>query len=390
MIDITQLAIPAVIFLVPLFAGALKGYCTHKIIRITVDFVSPTISALIVMYFLDVILINTGIVTESSAASDILYICSLVVFVLFLWYGFFRLVKFGSDIADRNNAGLQSDIKYGLNLACEVIEPMHKTFESKMEEKIQEIMQQRNQNILDYLQGMYDVDSNLISKVNKSLEMAKQQTQKTDELLKKYSCTISILEQVSKYFENIPHLYEILLSRIEAIKTLQAEDSQDIHESVDTTVLTSEDGRANRIIGHKQQDEMAQILRDAGFDVKVGHGAGEADYTIKNKDGVIIAIGSNKSYTLHDAPKRMQRRITAKDCSPELILAKKLNDDTPMVLFVINRINGRKWMKVISSADLNSWNGISTPVMLAKDDEESRVLSEEEFANGIVSLGGKA
>ena len=135
---------------------------------------------------------------------------------------------------------------------------------------------------------------------------------------------------------------------------------------------------------------MAQILCDTGFDVKVGHGTGEADYTIKNKDSVIIAIGSNKSYTLHNEPKRMQRRITAKDCTPELILAKKLDDDTPMVLFVTNRINGRKWMKVIPSADLNSWNGISTPVMLAKDDEESRILCEEAFANGIVSLGGNA
>lgn len=262
---------------------------------------------------------------------------------------------------------------------------MQKAFESKMDEKIQGIMQQRNQDILDYLQGMYDVDSDLICKTSESLEMAKQQTQKTDELLKKYTWAILILEQIAKYFENIPHLYEVLLSRIETIKTLD-EDSQDTCEFADT-ILTPEDDRENRIIGHRQQDEMAQILRDAGFDVKVGHGTGEADYIIKDKGGVIIAVGSNKSYTLHNEPKRMQRRITAKDCSPELILAKKL-DNTPMVIFVINRINGRKWMKSISSDELNSWNGTSTPVMLAKDDEESKILAEEEFANGIMNLGG--
>ena len=104
--------------------------------------------------------------------------------------------------------------------------------------------------------------------------------------------------------------------------------------------------------------------------------------------GTIIAAGSNKSFTLYDEPKRMQRRVSSKDCQPELILAKKI--DVPMVLFITNRRNGRRWMSIVKSSNLEEWKGESTPVMLAKDDDDSGQILEEEFCSNIVNLGGNA
>ena len=386
MMNILDLVVPAVIFLIPLFAGALKGYSASKMIRIVADFVSPTISALAVVYFLDVTLINTGIVTESSSSSDIWYVCGLAVFGLLSWYGFFRLVRFGSRIANRNNAGLQSDIRHGLELSSLIIGPLLESFVQKLTTNINNMMQEKNDVVLD---GMKDVDNtniDLMVKCNTVLRLIKEQSQKIDEMSSRQSKTDSILEQVVQYFANVPHLYEILLSQIEAIRA-QQENTPDVGDTAET-VLTAEDGRANRIIGHRQQDDMAQTLRDTGFEITVGHGTGAPDYIIKDRNGTIVAVGSNKSYTLHNEPKRMQRRIPAKDCSPELILAKKLQ--IPMVLFVTNRINGRRWMSIIAPSELESWRGTSTSVMLAKDDNETGQLLEEGFSNGIVNLGGNA
>ena len=38
----------------------------------------------------------------------------------------------------------------------------------------------------------------------------------------------------------------------------------------------------------------------------------------------IVAVGSCKSYTLKDQPKKKQRRISAYDCMSEITLGKKL------------------------------------------------------------------
>ncbi|MBI5377064.1 MAG: hypothetical protein HZA82_00355, partial [Thaumarchaeota archaeon] len=97
------------------------------------------------------------------------------------------------------------------------------------------------------------------------------------------------------------------------------------------------------------------------------------------------AIGSSKSYMLYDEPKRMQRRINANDVTPEMILAKKLH--APLVIFVRNRKNGRRWANLIPPERLNSWQGESTPVILAKDDPESGKILDGEFLSILASLG---
>lgn len=68
-------------------------------------------------------------------------------------------------------------------------------------------------------------------------------------------------------------------------------------------------------------------------------------------------------------------------------MAKKLQ--VPMVLFVTNKRNGRRWMKIIPSSELDEWMGESTPVMLAKDDDDSGDVLRKGFSNNMSDLGGE-
>ena len=107
MIDIIQLLVPVVILILPMLAGAFKQYYTIKIARIVTDFACPTISSLVTVYYIDLILINTKVISEHFAYLDILYVCSLIVSAVLLWYGFFRLVEFGSNISSTHPKTLQ-------------------------------------------------------------------------------------------------------------------------------------------------------------------------------------------------------------------------------------------------------------------------------------------
>lgn len=160
-----------------------------------------------------------------------------------------------------------------------------------------------------------------------------------------------------------------------------------MQEATKETKLTVQDGSANRRIGIEAQHEMASYLSSIGFEIKEGSSTGEADYIIR-REGRIVAIGSNKAYMLYDEPKRMQRRISEKEVDPEIVLARKLQ--VPMVIFVTNRKNNRRWAHVVKIDDLAEWSGISTPVMLAKNDEQSGIILQEEISSVLASFGAVA
>ncbi len=389
--NILDLVIPTIVVITPMFVGTLKGYLANKMARIIADFVTPTISAISMTYLLDILLVNTTVVAELASASDIWYVCILVIFAISSWYGFFRLVGFGSEISYMEYAGIQSDRKSSLKLASQILYPMLRSFEKNIERHTEQIIQKNNDEVLVMMSEQQDITFDTIQNITNCAYLIEALDIKISDLSDSQSEYHSLIEKVAQYFANIPQLYEILLSRIDAIKLQQkhADKQPDTDAPSFDTVLTSHDGMANRIIGHQQQDDMAEVLRSAGFGVAVGHGAGMPDYIIKDRDaGTIIAAGSNKSFTLHDEPKRMQRRVSSKDCQPELILAKKIG--VPMVLFITNRRNGRRWMSIVKSSNLEEWKGESTPVMLAKDDDDSGQILEEEFCSNIVNLGGNA
>jgi hypothetical protein len=211
--------------------------------------------------------------------------------------------------------------------------------------------------------------------------------QELDELRKEHKdfngLSFELISLCNKYDEKIA----IAETKAEALDSIMQQQGQKIQQSQDqeiNTILTPQDGMANRTIGIEEQHKMADYLKSIGFDIKESHGAGEADYILR-KDNEIVAIGSNKAYTLYDEPKRMQRRISTKDVEPEIILAKKLQ--MPLIVFVTNRKNGRRWACIIEQDGLSEWTGVSTPVMLAKDDESSGRILQEEFASVLAGFG---
>ena len=90
---------------------------------------------------------------------------------------------------------------------------------------------------------------------------------------------------------------------------------------------------------------------------------------------------------LYDEPKRNQRHISPEDIIPEIVAAQK--QKVPVIIAVKNRSNGRKWACLISFEQLTDWKGVSTPVMLSKNDPESGNELQEMFRKLLRQLGGK-
>ena len=406
MVDPVHVFAPAAVALMPMLAGILKRHLRSGTAKAAVRILAPTVAALSSTLMLDVLFVNTKQVTELAATSDIWYILGLVAFTIGVGYLFFRTVKIGSKIADLERVGVQKDLKNGVNRACEAIDPMLKSFRENMGTSIR-------QDVSACLAGQSSAIADLRKKLNGYASTLGELASTVSGLTEAINGFHDTMGKVAEYFAKNPDAYQELIARIEAIKYMQQSDDEEKPEEsrqrvgetgkrgkdgfadgtapATTTKITTQGGRANHEAGHKQQDEMGQLLRDRGFDVKVGHGTGESDFTIrllKNGVAISVAAGSNKFYTLHDEPRKRQRRISVKDCRPELTLAKGLK--IPMVLIVTNRINGRMWMHIVNADELNTWKGISTPVMLVKGDDGTGQELEEEFASNIVKLGGRA
>ena len=270
--NMLDLVIPVIIVLIPMFAGALKGYSIHRLIRIVADFVSSTVSAVSMTFFLDSLLVNTEIINQTDANTpDIFYTGSMLAVTALFWCGFFRLVGFGSKIADREHITLQNDFKRGADTANLVIVPTLRTFEKRIHLNLEQTMQKQNNEIQDCLKDVDNTNIDLMVKCNTVLELIKEQNPKIDQVSAGQSKINSTLEQVAQYFKENPNMYEILVSRIEAITEQQQpqsntsqKDSEDsdgndvsIQENKKIT-LTTTDGKANRTFGHQQQD----ILED--------------------------------------------------------------------------------------------------------------------------------
>ena len=406
MVDPVHVFAPAAVALMPMLAGILKRHLRSGTAKAAVRILAPTVAALSSTLMLDVLFVNTKQVTELAATSDIWYILGLVAFTIGVGYLFFRTVKIGSKIADLERVGVQKDLKNGVNRACEAIDPMLESFRENMGTSIR-------QDVSAYLAGQRSAIADLGKKLEGYASTLGKLANTVSSLTEVINGFHDTMDKVAEYFAKNPDAYRELIARIEAIKDMQQPDDEEKPEEsrqkvgetgkqgkdgfadgtapATATKITTQGGRANHEAGHKQQDEMGQLLRDKGFDVKVGHGIGEPDFIIRlRKNGVTtnVAAIANKFYSLRDEPKKRQRRISVKDCRPELALAKELK--IPMILIVTNRINGQMWMYIVNADELKTWKGISTPVMLVKGDEGTGQELEEEFANNIVKLGGRA
>ena len=154
------------------------------------------------------------------------------------------------------------------------------------------------------------------------------------------------------------------------------------------TTLTPDDGRASRDIGDKTEEEFASTFRSAGVGVDRRKAQGDPDITLLSSDGTkVVAVVNTKSYMLYDEPKRNQRHISREDIIPEIIAAQK--HKVPVIIAVKNRSNGRKWLWQIPLDQVADWKGVSTPVMLSKNDTESGNELKEIFQKMLRQLGAK-
>ena len=362
-VEILQITL---MFLLPIFAGSFKDRFASYLARTLIRLGSPTFSSAYLLYVTNNATAKYFADMDYDLQISITYSSLMLSLFGITWYISYRLVNVGAKIGEKEQFGMHYDSKIITDTVKQEIIP------------IKELLNKIQDGIGDMIACQQEWNE-------KQLQIATSyQKQRTEQHKEKqmYQHYIDKLLQIKD-------LYEILLSRIESMNFKRNNTKEHDRESFEKTNLTTEDGIANRTIGHKHQDDMAAFLRKAGFKVEDQHGTGKPDYILRTKhDSTIIAIGSNKSYSLYDEPKRMQRRITTKDCHPELVLAKKLQ--VPMVLFVTNKRNNRRWMKIIPPPDLDGWNGESTPVILAKDDDDSNDVLEEGFSNNIVNLGGEA
>ena len=425
---------------IPLFAGALKGYSANGIIRILARFAAPTISALLITYVIlyhSLLLSPFGITFEDNTNQE--YAIPIAMsFVVLLWLLFYKLVSFGESIGQEEDSGLRADGTKITKQVNQIITPTLDEFAEKIqantEEKLEDFISKLTDTIIPEISKVTENQQNIqdsIDTFNKNEEQRRIHHIERDKriawLLDSQHDQNDLLATVKDWFLQNPNTYEILTSRIEAIKIQQqnnrihnsnysikndseddGSDTNDDDKKDSDAKLTTFDGIANRAIGHKKQQEMAQYLRDVGFEIIDGHGAGQPDFIIKKKkildydlDGTgreekstmeIVAVGSCKSYTLKDQPKKKQRRISADDCIPEITLAKKLQ--IPMIILVTNRNNNRRCALKISYDELvngdgkeKRWSGISTPVILSQDDPESGQELEEKFCSVLASIG---
>jgi len=423
----------AVLGVIPLFAGALKGYSANGIIRILARFAAPTSSALLITY---VILYHSLLLSPFGMAFDDNTdqghtIPIAMSFIALLWFLFYKFVLFGENIGIQEDTGLRADGNHITEQVNHIITPTLDDFAEKMqdktEKKLENFTAKLTDTILPEIKNIVENQQNIQDSIdrfntNEEERMMQQTTQNRHvaELIDNQQDQNDILRLVKEWFSQNPNSYEILLSRIEAISLIEKKVSDSNYNKNDhdsDTKLTTLDGIANRSIGHKKQQEMAQYLRDVGFEIIDGHGAGQPDFIIKKKKihgydldtgreekstMEIVAVGSYKSYTLKDQPKKKQRRISADDCIPEITLAKKLQ--IPMIILVTNRNNGRRWAAKVTCDELGDnqekddnddtnresiWSGISTPVILAQDDSESAQELEEKFCEVLASIGAR-
>ncbi|MGI0063177.1 MAG: hypothetical protein ACREBA_12065, partial [Nitrosotalea sp.] len=311
-----------------------------------------------------------------------------------------RLVKFGERIGKEERSGIRDDTRNVIKQVEQILIPKLQEHASQVETRTGTALDKKLGGYVSHFDSIMvqvvtglgelkDADDNHTNSIKEGNLINTKLQQTLDGINTWMDVTHAFLDKIIQVSSKLEETYEILQAKIEAQEkekkrleqgNAQTGDNNVLHD----TKLTPDDGMANRTIGIEAQHEMAEYLKSTGFDIKESHGSGEADFIIR-KDDDIVAIGSNKAYMLHDEPKRMQRRISSDDVEPEIILAKRLF--LPLVIFVTNRKNGRRWAKLVSEDDMAQWSGVSTPVILAKDDEPSGKYLQEEFSSVLASIG---
>lgn len=384
----------ALIPLTTILPGALKNLSDNSIIRIYVRIGAAIVGIFPILHEFD-ILIKALLTTLDANVNSSIYTIVILIFSVISFIISWKLVEFGERVASYEHEGLKYDVTAVSETIKQSFEPLLQEFVAGVKSKISDplgnsvliLAEQQKKQSVQYSEIVRNYEEKLTN-YQELLVYSDIQITKVPKILEKHE------NRVEEFFK-IKELYDLLISRVEALEyekrkllekrlALESDKDTSTNENYQDTKLTNLDGISNRNIGLKEQEKIVEYLRSLGFEVTIGRGAGEPDLILK-KNGIIVAIISVKSFMLYDEPKRMQRRISKEKVEPELILAKKI--PTKLVIFVINRRNCRRWTQIIQPDDLDSWQGVSTPVVLAKDDKESGIELESQFLSVLASLG---
>jgi hypothetical protein len=388
-----DLVLASTVLVVPVLIGAFKESSTNETIHLLAKALGPATGIYPLCYLCYILLPYAGIPVSLKLGQPDWGTIILIIFGVFSYFLSVPFVIFGGrigrEVYEPRNTGRETAFT-----ALSILEPKlteHTTqlvnrMNRLLDDKVGVYMNQLDALARQMISGFEKLASACIQDTDSRHAMISvaERSQKTQAASEK---TLNDFEQTTTALVMILHQLEedhkILEARIEALSGAKEEEKVE-DEDLTETKLTPLDGRASRTTGIEMQHEMARYLEGHGFEVTESNGPGQADYIIRY-DGDIVAVGSNKAYTLIDEPKRMQRRVSAKDVEPELVLARKLK--VPMVLFVTNIRTGRMWAQIVKVDELAEWQGVSTPVIMAKDDEASGKRLEEDFASVLASFG---
>ncbi|MHB8602683.1 MAG: hypothetical protein ACYC6W_01585 [Nitrosotalea sp.] len=393
---ILDLVLASSIIPIPILAGALKDKSTSSTVRALTKIIAPVVGIFPLCYLFYTLLQATGMQISFDLGQSQNY--GTILLILFAGGSYLislKLVKFGEKIGKEERCGIRDDTRNVTEQVQQILIPKLQEHASQVEVRTGMVLDKKLEEFaihFDYSTTQITNGFNILKDAyckctNSNDNMAstnKELRQTLDDIKTELEGLRGFTGEMVDLCNTLDEKNIILQSRIEALEQEKQDPETDTQDGVADVKLTSQDGMANRTIGLEAQHEMARYLTEIGFDIKESRGAGEADFIIRKKDE-IVAIGSNKAYMLYNEPKRMQRRISAKDVEPEIILAKKLQ--MPLVVFVTNRRNGRRWACIIKQDELFEWSGVSTPVMLAKDDESSGRILQEEFASVLADFG---
>ena len=398
---LAEIIIPGIImFAISFLAGATAHRMPNADLRIIYMIVSVAGSTAYLVSVVENKIIDTG--TKSVEATlGLQHEMFLIAVFVMSGVSFYFVWRHGRKMTDRERAEAQRSLKTGIRLARDIIDPM---------------LKRQNADIANTLNAIKQKDIDASESRKEEMEGIGAALDRLSQAFYGLASRVAKLEELAsktkEYFENVPDLYETLIARIESIakngqpggKGEPEEDGQEEDAagkgksdssggkpSGPATKPAAQAGRQGSGEGYESRKKALRSLKAAELDLLERHGLGEPNLTIRKRvDGELrnIAVVSIKCYSIADQPKRRQRSISAKRCQPELNLAKRLK--RPFALLVINALNGRVWMRIFSVDELSTWKSVSTPIMLAKEDEESGRQLQEDFDNAIVELGGKA
>ncbi|MDG6978783.1 MAG: hypothetical protein JRN58_06855 [Nitrososphaerota archaeon] len=133
------------------------------------------------------------------------------------------------------------------------------------------------------------------------------------------------------------------------------------------TVSRAESGGTGKTTKEQARNVLTEWLRSYGLDAELE----EEGCIGVGKDGTHIAVFSSGLCTVRDEPKARQRRIY-RESIPKAAGNLARDRGVPVVLHRVNTENERMWLSdPIPSEQVENWEGVTTPVFLARNDEES-------------------